>query len=332
MTRGFSARLQELAPRSYKQFIRAELRYADIDPSVAGRFLGFALAFTVAVFPVTLIVSTLVGVEFFISFLVSLFVSSLVFVGLNLSIVFIADARAHQIEEILPDSLQLIAANVRSGITVDKAIWLSARPEFGVLEEELRKAGAQTVSGTPLAEALFDMSTRIKSKMFERTVRLINEGIESGGELAHLLENIAANIRTTQALRKEISASVMMYALFITFATVIGAPLLYAISLYFVDIMGQLWSPETISDVQGVGGGIISPTGIQITTDELFLFSLASLTVTTFFGSLIIGLIRTGQERNGVKYMPMLVLGSIAVFLVMRYLISSVFGTLFVTV
>ncbi|MFQ6055173.1 MAG: type II secretion system F family protein, partial [Methanosarcinales archaeon] len=140
----------------------------------------------------------------------------------------------------LPDVLQLISANVRAGMTVDKAIWLSARPEFGILEEEVRKVGAKTMGGKPINLALKEMSKKIKSKILDRTVKLIIEGIESGGDLAKLLDETSSNIRTTQSLRKEIRSSVMMYSIFILFAAVLGAPMLQLV-LLLVDLVLQEW-------------------------------------------------------------------------------------------
>ena len=144
-----------------------------------------------------------------------------------------------------------MAANVRAGMTVDRAIWLAARPEFGVLEEELRRAGAKTVGGKPIKVALMDMTGRIKSDLLEKTFRLVIEGMESGGELAHLLEETADNARNSQGMRKEIKSSVTTYSIFIFFAAVLGAPALYAISLFFVQVMTKLWSPNAWRDFKG---------------------------------------------------------------------------------
>ena len=229
----------------------------------------------------------------------------------QVAIILIADSRAAEIEKVLPDALQLMAANVRAGMTVDRAIWLAARPEFGVFEEELRRAGAKTVGGKSMKVALMEMTGRVKSDLLEKTFRLVIEGIESGGELAHLLEETAANARNIQGMRKEIKSSVTTYSIFIFFAAVLGAPALYAISLFFVQVMTKLWSPTMLGGtskvVSSIGGGLMGRAGAPtISADQLFWFAVSSITVTTFFGSLIIGLIQTGKEKNGIKFIPAL--------------------------
>ena len=45
--------------------------------------------------------------------------------------------RKNKIEAVLPDFLQLASANVRAGMPIDRALWFAARPEFGLLSQEV---------------------------------------------------------------------------------------------------------------------------------------------------------------------------------------------------
>ncbi len=315
-------------PARYRDYIKQQILYAGFDESVSERFIGFSITFFV-------ILTAVVAFDLWIfgfgslSILLGLTAGVLFLAIINIAVVLIADARAREIEEVLPDALQLIASNVRAGMTIDKAIWLSARPEFGILEEEIRKVGAKSLGGTPIREALFSMTEKIKSNILDRAVRLIVEGMESGGELASLLEETSIHIRTSQALKQEIRSSVMMYTIFIFFATVLGAPFLFAISLFFVEIMNKLWGPELLQAAQTLQQGLLKISAPQITGTELFYFAIAALIITSFFGSLIIGLIQYGQEKRGLKYLPLLMGGSIAVFFIARFVLGLFFGSLF---
>ena len=93
---------------------------------------------------------------------------------IHLMIVFKGEKRAAAVDSILPDALQLISANVRSGMTIDRAIWLSARPEFGPLEEEIKRVSTEVLGSASITDALSRMTERIKSKSLERAVTLIN--------------------------------------------------------------------------------------------------------------------------------------------------------------
>lgn len=328
-------RIEYFTPKSYKERLRKEMIYAGFDEKVTNKFIGFSILFTVFV---ALVVGFILWLLAFgwLGIVIGV-VSGLIFIAvINMLVILIADSRSAQIELVLPDALQLMSANVRAGMTVDKAIWLAARPEFGILEEEIRRVGAKSIGGESIKEALTEMSNRIKSTILDRAVKLIIEGIESGGELAKLLEETSLNIRTSQALKKEIQASVMMYVMFIVFAAVVGAPLLYAISLYFVETMGRLWGsqalaiPQDVPQTFGTTGFAAKISAPQVSPTELLYFAITSMLITTFFGSIIIGLIQYGEEKKGFKYIPLLVAGALGVFFVVRLVVGLLFGKLFI--
>lgn len=320
-------------PMKYKQSLVRQLKYTGIREEIIEKFIGFTFFFSICLglviaFDLFLIGWGITGI------VIGLGAGGLILAVIQIMIILIADSRAAEVEKVLPDALQLMSANIRAGMTVDRAILLAARPEFGILEEEIRRVGAKTVGGKSIKVALLEIKEKIKSDILDKTVKLIIEGIESGGELAQLLEETASNIRVTQALKREIKASVTTYSIFIIFAAVLGAPALYSMSLFFVEVMAKLWSPEIMGgvDITGstMGGGMLSKAGApQISPDDLFWFAIASIAVTTFFGSLIIGLIQTGKEKNGLKFIPMFLIGAIAVFLIAHLLITSLFGSFF---
>jgi len=327
-------KLLYFTPKKYRDIIKREMRYAGLKEGFANRFIAFSFLFSLGLACVIMFDLWMFGLGN-VGTMIGIVIGALSFVILQISIILIADSRASEVEKVLPDALQLMAANIRAGMTIDRAIWLSARPEFGILEEEIRRVGAKTIGGKPLKVALKEMTKGIKSEILDKTVKLIIEGIEAGGELAHLLEETANNIRVTQSLKKEIKSSVTTYSLFILFAAVLGAPVLFSISLFFVETMTKLWSPEVLGNVEvtgaGFGGGFFAKaTGPQITPSQLFWFAISTLMVTTFFASLIIGLIQTGKEKNGIKFIAPLMLGAIAVFLLARYVVGYFFGSLFI--
>ena len=86
-------------------------------------------------------------------------------------------ARIKKIETIFPDFLQLMSSNLRAGMTIDKAILLSSRPEFTPLDEELLKTGRDIATSRDLERALLDLSRRIGSENIHRTIQLIISGL-----------------------------------------------------------------------------------------------------------------------------------------------------------
>src|SRR3989338_6908138 len=120
-----------LYPSKWKKVLSELLVYSDIQIE-PDRFLGFVLSF---------------------SFLLSLAI------GFNFGVLF----KVKFIENILPDALQLMASNLRAGFTTDRALLLSARPEFGPLKDEINLVGKEITAGKPIEEALFNMTKRVQS-------------------------------------------------------------------------------------------------------------------------------------------------------------------------
>jgi flagellar protein FlaJ len=311
----------------YRSKLRKLLDYTDI-PVKHVRLAGFMFTYSTilgitsaaisALFGLSLFLALIVGFGFFIAF------QAIVYFLL----LFIAESRARQVEEVLPDALLLMSANVRAGLTVEKAIWLAARPEFGPLQQEIERVGAETAGGKSVIEALSDMPKRIKSDMLTRAVKMIIEGIRSGGELAGLLEETGNEIRSVQAMQKEVRANVMMYSMFIVFASVLGAPLLFGVSLYFIDVVNSLWGTQ-LAEAQTrfeMQAGVIKMTAPQITVGELQLFAIACIILTTTFASLIIGLIQTGKASQGLKFAPAMSVIALLIFFLTRTAIVTIFG------
>ncbi|MCL6089009.1 MAG: type II secretion system F family protein [Candidatus Marsarchaeota archaeon] len=239
-----------------------------------------------------------------------------------------ASKRVALIEDALPDFLNYMASNIRSGVTHDRALLLSARKEFGPLAKEVDRAAKETFTGKPLAEALLDTTTRVHSPVFSKTMRLIVEGLESGGNLADLLENTAADIRRFDAIRKEVSATALVYQLFMFAAVAIGAPLLYAVANFLVEMVSSMKERIGSGAVVGEAANLpFAPGGAGGVSPELvFWFSLAALAISVFFGSLAAGVISKGRESEGFPYVPILLAASFGVFFVVRFALEAGLG------
>ena len=136
--------------------------------------------------------------------------------------------RKVDIEEVLPDFLQLTASNINAGMTIDRALWYAVRPRFGVLAREIETVAKETMGGADLKTALEKFAARYDSVVLKRAVSMINEGIDAGGKIGELLNRISLDIQEQKAMMKEMSANVTTYIIFITFATVVAAPLLFS--------------------------------------------------------------------------------------------------------
>ena len=235
------------------------------------------------------------------------------------------ERRSRFVETILPDALQLVAANIKSGFIPSRALVLSARKEFGPLSDAIKNVGKEMMTGKSLQESMGEMTKTIKSEVLETTVTLVTKGVRAGGQLVSLFEETAIDIRRKEAIKKEVRANIMMYAIFIGFAGCAGAPVLYALSGFLVGTISKLGGMVSVPAEATAKMPLKMNFGIGISPDFLYIFSIAAILITTVFGGVIIGLISSGKEKDGIKYIPMLAIAALAVFFIAGFLINMMF-------
>lgn len=319
------ALLTRFFPRKLKKDFNQMIAYSNIKLN-PNQLLGFIILAGIA-FSLYLgyLISMLDIIPYFLCVVIAFIIIELVF---YFWIVFSMDSKAKFVESVLPDALQLMSSNIRAGLTTDRALLLAARPEFGPLADEIRRVGRETMTGSGLGEALMKMNHRIKSETLSKTMDLIVNSIKSGGKLADLLDQTASDLRDQQMIQKEISASVLLYVIFIFIAIGFAAPLLFAMSSFLVEVLSKM-SAEIGSSMPAdlpVGSAPMSMTNVQISSEFLMQYTLISLLVSAVFGSLIMGLILKGAAKEGIKYVPILVIVCLGLFFLGDYLMDVLLG------
>lgn len=248
-----------------------------------------------------------------------------------------AEGRGKQVERVLPDALQLIASNIKAGLTTERAMLVSARPEFGPLETEMKRVSTRILAGVPVEKAIMEIPKHIKSTLVERTTWLLARGISSGGEIADLLMQLSRNLRTQIALQSEAHASISIYIILIFFSAAFGGPALYAVSSFIVAVMSAQTAAQPQVDqsaLAGAGsrfgglGSFIGGESTIISPEFVVFFAQIMLFVGGIFASLILGAIATGKEKDGVKYIPVVLLCSFGLFYLIRTVLIAAFGPL----
>ncbi|MBR9692200.1 type II secretion system F family protein [Candidatus Woesearchaeota archaeon] len=251
---------------------------------------------------------------------------ALIWVGFYLFLDLRIFKRKLSMEEVLPDFLFLTATNIRSGMTADKALWFAVRPRFGVLAKEIETVAKEVMSGVELTDSLEMFADKYESDILKRSINLLVEGIKSGGEIGDLLNRIAANIQESRIMRKEMAADVTTYVIFITFAAVVAAPVLLALSSQLIMIIGSIVSKV---DVPASGNMMFAITGISVTPGDFRIFAFTSLSITAFFSSIIVATIKKGTIKEGIKYIPLFMIVSILFFLIASAFLGSILGGMF---
>lgn len=240
------------------------------------------------------------------------------------------EEKMKRMERNIPDALKLVSSNLKSGQTLEESFIMSARDEFEPFASELKLTAKEIYAGKPPEDSLGDMKGRIKSGLFKETLKLLIDGLRSGGDKASLLRTSAEDIEQSLELRNEIKSSVRMYSIFIVLVACIGAPILFSISVQLSESTTEIWGDAEFDETQGMD----TSAGIDLTFEEpdvdveLFRnFTFFALIVINNFAALIIAEIRTGKVRNGLKFGPFLTVLSIGIFLVTDYGVSLALET-----
>lgn len=225
------------------------------------------------------------------------------------------------IEEVLPDYLQLAASNIKAGMTIDRALWYAVRPRFGVLAKEVEVVAKETMAGKDLKEALKDMSDKYDAPVLKRAISLLIEGIEAGGEIGELLIRISSNIKETKIMKQEMAANVTTYVIFITFASIVAAPILFSLSGVLIQVIHNLGSVMDTSSTASTGFAL-SFKGSGVSYEDFRTFVIITLSITSFFSAAITATIKTGSIKSGIKYIPIYISSSVLLYLLAQSLMN----------
>ncbi len=324
-------------PKRFMPNLRKYLLKAGF-PEVPYKFFGFlfyisalltGIIFITLVFPYLkryslLLIYALSFVSWFVIqiFFAILFIL-LVYFYLDLQIYY----RTKNMEEQLPDFLELLSANLKGGMTFERALWSSVKPRFKILGSEMAKASKQAMIGYDVRKALSELSEKYDSFMLRRTVDLMVSEIESGGNVAQLIDRIVDNLRETKDLKDEMTAAAIAYVIFISVIVIVISPLLFALAFnlltIILDFIGKL--AVTTQRVSAVSALPIVLKQVSIDPEDFRIFSIITIFIISLFSSLIVAIVEKGDIKGGVKYIPIYVVCSMAFYFFFMKILKGLF-------
>lgn len=321
---------ERLVSRSVAQFVSDELDLSGAKMSVNG-FIKLSMFGAIAF---------LVGITVFLEYYWKLNVGFAVLGGIAVAGIYIfslyaileynIDRRKNFVEALLPDYIQLAAANMRSGISLDKAMLAAARPEFGYFSKDVELMDKQIYSGETMQNALLKLGNRYRSRQLQHMMKMINESIRHGGSMNDLLRQMGRDLRQQMAIQKEISGQLFLYTIFIAFAVLIGAPSLYALTNKMIAVTNTIWASILAGNPNGLpstGVAFLKPTPPKITSEQYYTFSIVAVLLVSTLGSLIVSVISNGSVLRGIKYIPPFIIVGLVVFYIVSLVIGSIFGS-----
>ncbi len=258
---------------------------------------------------------------------------TLFFIGLAIMVMYftvdlIIYHRTRKLEEILPSFFEILSANLKGGLPFDKALWMSIKPEFGILSNEIGIAAKKVMTGHDIEDALMEFSDKYDSPMLKRSMDLIISELQEGGSIADIVDKVVENFQKTRELKEEISASVLGYVIFISIVVMFIAPVLFALSKGLFEIIKSVVNVLATS----LGSGS-TPLGLSISEIELETrvfdgFARVSLGIIAIFASFIVSIIEKGNIKGGLKYVPLYFIVSQMIYWVAAAAAIGLFGDL----
>jgi len=321
---------EKLVSRRVAELAAEELKLAGVKMPLE-KFLRLAILGGIALFVIVPFALFFAKVDVFLAALAGFIALSVFEIVIYALLEMKIEQRKTFVESILPDYLQISAADIRSGVAIDKALVIAARPEFKYFSEDVKAIDKELYAGLTLQQALQDLGKRYRSSQLQHTIRMIIEGITYGGGMTDLLNQIARDIRQQQTIQKEISGQLFLYTIFIAFAALVGAPVLYGLTSRMIYIVDTVWAGILKSNPGGlptVGVSFLRPSPPKITVSMYKNFALTAVLLITGFASFIVSAISSGSVFRGIRYLPLFILIGVSVF----FITSAVIGTMFASV
>jgi flagellar protein FlaJ len=210
--------------------------------------------------------------------------------------------REKEKEQMFLEFARGLVESVKVGTPISRSIIQMKNKDFGSLTAHVQKLANQISLGIPVRQAFRVFASDINNKVVSRSITLIIEAEESGGEISMILESTAKSVSETEDVKKERRSStynlvVQGYIIFIIFLVI-----MLVLQIHFIPLM-----LKTISEAgAGAGefglGGIGSTQASEELTKSLGSLFLGLILVQGFFAGLVIGKLSEGSIKSGIKH------------------------------
>ncbi|MFQ6135778.1 MAG: type II secretion system F family protein [Candidatus Hydrothermarchaeales archaeon] len=219
-----------------------------------------------------------------------------------------ADKRRGAIEATFPDALHHMAVAVRTGLVLEGVIQEISEADYGPLSEEFGRVTVEIRRGRPLKDALTAFADRTDSKNVQRSMRMILEGVEAGGPIADVLDEVSDDLRAVRMIQRERKSSTSQQTSFLGMASLIAGPFVMGTVAALPAIMAKVAGP-------GYGGG-----EIEAVVGALSFYVVAQ----ALSGGLMMGVVMYGSAKKGIKLSIPMGIAAYVVFMIVKFIMPSV--------
>jgi hypothetical protein len=120
-----------------------------------------------------------------------------------------------------------------------------------------------------------------------------------------------------------------MYSIFIAFAGLVAAPVLYGLTSQMIVVTSAVWKGILTQNPGGLpstGISFLKPSPPKITPEAYKNFSIIAIVVITGFAALIMSAISSGSAIKGMRMVPVFMIVGVIIFLIVQSVIAGVFA------
>ena len=178
------------------------------------------------------------------SVLVALAVTVVLVLSPSLVLRWLRARRIDQVEQQLPDALQMLAGTARAGLSLPAAIRQVSTELAPPLQQELLLVQHEQRLGVSLDDALENLARRIPAQPVKLMVSAMRIANETGGGLAETLERTATTLRSQHAMALKIRALTAQGKLQAWVVGLLPVFLLWVLHRMEPEAMAQLWTTQ----------------------------------------------------------------------------------------
>jgi flagellar protein FlaJ len=224
---------------------------------------------------------------------------------------YVEQKRERKADNEFPGLLRDLAQAKRAGLTLIDAFSLTAEGNYGVLTDGLRTLVCHLTWGVSFEDALRMFARRYPTRIIKRSIAIIIEGYQVGGDVGEILKVAADDVMELRSLEKERIADMSVYVI-----------ICYTIFFVFLGVLLVLYHSfipmmvEASARVEGTGMGGMFTAIRQVERMKMLFFHCGIIQgVCT---GLVAGKMGEGKVIAGLKHATVLALVTFIFFALLK--------------
>ena len=225
-----------------------------------------------------------------------------------------ADKRKGQVEDALPDALHHMSVAIKTGLVLESVIAEIGEAGYGALSEEFAQVVLEIKRGRTLRDAFMNFAARSGSKDIVRAINLLLEGMESGGPISDVLDEVSEDMKATKEVKQDRKTFTSQQISFLAMASLMAGPFVMGVVGALPEIM------EAAMSGAGAGGDMMADMDeIYEVVDALTAYVILQ----AISSAVMMGVIMFGEFKSGFKFMIPMALVAYTVYSVVKYIMPG---------